>query len=234
MPQTSTGWFLKGSLAACTLPALVLMGAQIGFAALAREAGFSLWQTLLLTVAVWALPSQVVFVGMVSAGASMAAAALAVALSAVRFMPMMMSWTPLMRAGGASRLALLALSMFVAITAWVFAMAKLPDVPKEDRFAYFCGFALCLTGLNAAVVVVAYNALDVLPPMAAALLVFLMPIYFLMALWGAARSRADYVALGAGIALGPPMAVLVPQVDLLVAGLLAGTLAYAVHRFRRA
>ena len=38
--------------------------------------------------------------------------------------------------------------------------------------------------------------------MAAALLVFLMPIYFLLSLFGAAQSVTDYVALGAGLVLG--------------------------------
>lgn len=210
------------------------MGAQVGFAALARETGFSLTETLTLTLAVWALPSQVVFVGSVGAGASMAATAFAVTLSAVRFMPMLMAWTPVARGPTTPRWLLCALSCFIAITAWVFAMARLPHVPREHRMTYMAGFALTLAGLNALIVVVSYSAIGALPVMAAALLVFLMPIYFLLSLFGAARTRADHVALAAGLVLGPVFTVLAPEVDLLLAGVIGGTMAYLVGRTRRA
>ncbi|MEM6761605.1 MAG: AzlC family ABC transporter permease [Pseudomonadota bacterium] len=216
-----------------SLPALVLMGAQVGFAALAREAGFTLLETLALTVLVWALPSQVVFVGLVSSGASMAAVALAVGLSAVRFMPMMMAWTPVVRGPRTPQWVLLLASWFTAITSWVFAMSRLPGLEREARLPFFLGFAMMLTALNGAIVVVAYNAIGAMPDLVAAALVFLMPMYFLMALWGAARSRTDYAAFLAGLVLGPAFAILTPAADLLMAGLVGGTLAYVIGRMRR-
>ncbi|MEM7693464.1 MAG: AzlC family ABC transporter permease [Pseudomonadota bacterium] len=228
------GVLLKGALAAFSLPALVLMGAMVGFAALARDTGFSLGQTLALTLAVWALPSQVVFVGSVAGGATMAATALAVTLSAVRFMPMIMSWTPVVRGPKTSRVTLLALSCFIAITAWVFAMAKLPALPRADRVRYMAGFAITLALMNASIVAVAFVAIDAIPPVAAALLIFLMPIYFLMSLWGAARAPSERVAMVAGLCLGPMAALLVPGADLLVAGLVGGTIAYLIGRRGRA
>lgn len=232
-PVSKGRWAARGALAAMSLPAIVLMGAQVGFAALAREAGFNLFETLTLTVAVWALPSQVVFVGLVSSGASLPAVVLAVALSAVRFMPMLMSWTPVVRTPTTPRWLLLLVAWFTAITAWVFAMSRLPGLDREARLPYFVGFALMLTALNAGIVAVAYHAIGAMPELVAAALVFLMPMYFLMALWGAARSRADYVAFSAGLVLGPAFAFLTPAADLLLAGILGGTIAYVAGRMRR-
>ncbi|MEM8664537.1 MAG: AzlC family ABC transporter permease, partial [Pseudomonadota bacterium] len=231
--RSKTAWFFEGVRNACALPALVLMAAQVGFAALAREAGFTLEETLFLTLAVWALPSQVVFVGLVGTGASAAAVALAVTLTAVRFMPMLMAWVPVVRAPQTPRWQLFLASWFMAITAWVFTMARLPQIDRPSRLPFFLGFALTLTVSNTAIVAVAYSALPTMPALVAAGLVFLTPIYFLMALWGAARGPADRLAMGAGLTLGPLFAYLTPGADLLLAGLIGGTAAYVLGRLLR-
>ncbi|MBJ3774072.1 AzlC family ABC transporter permease [Acuticoccus mangrovi] len=227
---SSLTWFLRGTTHLFSLPALVLMTAQVGFAALAREAGFDVWQSMFLNVAIWALPSQVVFVGFVGSGASLATIMLAVALSGVRFMPMVMSWSPVVRAPNTPRWQLYFLSWFVAITAWVFAMAKLPRLYRRARIPFFAGFAMGLTFSNMAVVGIAHTMLGEFPAVVAAALIFLTPNYFIMALWGSARASADKIALGTGLVLGPLCATVVPGADLLVAGLVGGTFAYIVQR----
>ncbi|XWN29563.1 MAG: AzlC family ABC transporter permease [Devosia sp.] len=231
--RSTAYWVGQGALNLFSLPALVLMAAQVGFAALAREAGFSLTQTVFMTFMVWALPSQVVFVGIVGSGASLFAVVLAVGLSAVRFMPMVMAWVPLVRTTTTRRWMLLGLSWFVAITAWVFAMAKLPDLPRPARAPFFAGFAVGLTLSNLVVVGLAYALIGTLPDVVAAALVFLTPIYFLMALWGAARMDADKMAMAAGLILGPLFAMVLEHAHLLVAGVVGGTFAYGVSRWRR-
>lgn len=223
-------YFLRGVAALASLPALVLVAAQIGFAALARDAGFTMWQAVYITIVVWALPSQVVFVGSLASGASLVGAMVAVALASVRFMPMVMSWMPLVRTPRVPRWSLLLLSWFVAVTAWVFAMTRLPDLPRHGRAAYFAGFAAGLTLASATAVGVAFALVGELPPVVGALLVFLTPVYFLTSLWGAARAHADRIALAAGLLLGPVFSVLVPGADLLLAGLVGGTLAYLAGR----
>ena len=231
--QMRRQWFWRGAINAFSLPVLVLMAAQVGFAALAREAGFSMLQTVLLTGGVWALPSQVVFVGIGVSGGSAAAVALAVALSAVRFMPMVMAWTPIVRGPDTPRWMLYLMSWFVAITAWVFAMARLPELERSARMPFFSGFAVTLSAVNALIVAAAYHLIGAMPDLLAAILVFLTPIYFLMALWRAAREAADIIALAAGLVLGPVFMVLTPAADLLLAGLVGGTFAYLVARRMR-
>jgi predicted branched-subunit amino acid permease len=190
-------------------------------------------ETVFLTVTVWALPSQVVFIGMVGSGGSLPAVALAVALSGMRFLPMVMAWTPVIRGPRTSRTALLFLSLFVAVTAWVFAMARLPDVPRPARAHYFAGFGMSLVASTAVVMALAYRLIGDLSGYPAAALVFLTPVYFLLALFGAARVPADRWALGAGLVLGPAFTVLVPEADILLAGLIGGTLVWSVRRARR-
>jgi predicted branched-subunit amino acid permease len=229
--RTVLGWIFYGASFLISVPALVLMSAQVGFTALAREAGFSFGQTVLMTAGVWALPSQVVFVGIAGSGASLATVMTAVALSAVRFTPMVASWVPVVRGPRTPSWLLLFLSWFVAITAWVFAMAKLPGLPREGRAPFFFGFAAGLTITNLAVVAVAYLLIADFPGWLSAMLVLLTPIYFLLALWGAAKVSADRFAMVAGLLLGPVFTIFAPDLDLLLAGLVGGTLAYAAARW---
>jgi len=225
-------WFLRGVRQLASVPALVLLAAMVGFTALARDAGYSLAETVFLTVTVWALPSQVVYIGMVGSGGSLPAIVLAVALSGMRFLPMVMAWTPVVRGPRTSRAALLVLSTFVAVTAWVFAMVRLPRVPRPARAPYFAGFGMGLVASTALVMALAYRLIGDLSGFPAAALVLLTPVYFLLALWGAARVPAERWALVAGLVLGPAFAILVPEADILLAGLVGGTIVWAVQRAR--
>ena len=233
-PRSGGQWFLRGLAKVGSIPALVLMTAQIGFAALAREAGFTLWQTVCMTGLVWALPGQVVFVGSVASGASMATVVLAVSLSAVRFMPMVMAWTPVVRAPGTPRTLLYFLSWFVAVTAWVFAMTRLPHLPREARAPFFAGFGMGLTVINMGVVAASYVMIADLAPWLAAALMMLTPVYFLLALWSAGRAFSERLAMVVGLVLGPLFHFVTPRFDLLLAGFLGGTLAYFAGRAQRA
>ena len=208
------------------------MAAHVGFTALARDAGLTLGQTLTLSVTVWALPSQVVFLGMLGS-ATLPAIMFAVTLSAIRLMPMVMAWIPLVRGPNTSRVTLVLLSSTVAITSWVFALGKLDTLPREARLPFYAGFVVALTTANLCVIALSYTTLGQVSPMAAAALVFLTPMYFILALSGAARRASDWAALGFGLALGPIFTWLVPQADILLAGVIGGTLAYVLARLRR-
>lgn len=233
-PTTPLGWFLSGLSHVVSLPVLVLVAAQVGFTTLAREAGFTLGEVVFITVAVWALPSQVLFIGLVGSGAGLATVVIAVALASVRFLPMTMAWTPVVRTASTPRWLLLVLSWFVAVTAWVFAMARLPELPRHARLPFFAGFAVTLTVSNAAAVALAYVTVGQFPAVLTAAFVFLTPIYFLYAMYGAARVPADRLAMGLGLVAGPVATIAVPGADILVAGLVAGTAAYLAGRFLRA
>ena len=224
--STRRYWIVRGAMGLGTLPALILMSAMVGFGGLAREAGLTLGQAVFATFGIWALPSMIVMVGSITAGLSVLPTALAVALASVRFTPMVMAIVPEMRAPGTRRATLYALAHFVAITAWVHALARFPDVPREHRTAFFGGFAVTLTSVSTLIVGVVHQLTASLPPLAAAMLVFLTPIYFLTSLWANARLASDRPALLCGLALGPLAHVLTPSVGLIAAGVVGGTIAF--------
>jgi len=233
-PQISSIiWFARGTAGIASVPALILMVTFIGFGVLCRESGLSLGQAVFMTAAIWALPSQVVLVSSVASGASLLATWIAVALSAVRFTPMVAAWVPMVRQPETPRWRLLVLSHFVAITAWVWSFLKLPALPRSARIPYFAGFAVTLSVCNISVTAASFLLAGALPVEAAAALFFLTPIYFLTALSAAARIAAERYALVIGLVLGPLLFWFDVGLDLLWAGLGGGTMAWLAGRLRR-
>jgi predicted branched-subunit amino acid permease len=231
--RSSVGWFARGVAGIASVPAFVLMAAFIGFGGLARESGLTIGEAMLITGGVWALPNQVILVGAISGGVSIATAALAVTLSAVRLMPMVVSLVPVLRGRDTKLVTLLFLSHFVAVTAWIIAMMRLPHLPRHARIPYFIGFATALTSANILVTAVSFATISAVPDMIAGALFFLTPVYFLVSIWGAARLFSDRVAMVFGLILGPVMTLLAPEFDLLWTGLIGGTLAYLAGRIMK-
>ncbi|MCX8569370.1 AzlC family ABC transporter permease [Hoeflea sp. 108] len=218
---------------AFSVPGLILASAFIGFAGLAKEAGLTLAQTVFMVGMVWALPAKVVLIGAILSGASLPAAAFAVALSSIRLAPMVVALVPEMRGPKTPRWVLYFLSHFVAVTSWVLAMERLRGVPRDMRTSYYAGLGSTLVLANMVVVAVVYVLADSMPPAVSAALFMLTPMYFLTSLWGSARERAGHVAMVLGIVLGPLLHVVVPGFDLLGAGLVGGGIAFAFHKLSR-
>ncbi len=227
-------WYRRGLARLFTVPAIILMGAFTGFSGLARDAGFTVWQTEFMVLTIWALPSKVVLIGAILAKSTLVGAFIAVSLSAVRLMPMTVALVPEMRSQDTRKFTLYALSHFIAVTAWVMSMETFKNVPKPYRTAYFAGIASALMSSNMCVVYIMFKVADGLPPVASAALIFVTPLYFLCSLWGSARERAGHYAMVAGLALTPVFHTLIPQADILATGLVGGILAYALGRRKRA
>ena len=125
---------------------------------------------------------------------------------------------------------LLVLSHFVAITAYVFTMERIRDVPRAHRVAFFAGFGMTVTSANIVLVAVIYSTVASLPAMIAGALFFLTPVYFLTSIWASTRDRAGHIAMVVGLALGPLFHQIAPEFDILFAGIVGGVLAFAVDR----
>ncbi|RFC67252.1 MULTISPECIES: AzlC family ABC transporter permease [Mesorhizobium] len=226
-------WYLRGVRATFSIPGLILSSAFVGFAGLAKAAGLTLWQSVFMVGVVWALPAKVVLIGAILSGASLPAAAFAVALSSIRLMPMVVALVPEMRTERTPRWVLYALSHFVAITSWVLAMEQLSSVPREMRTTFYAGLGGTLVLANMVLVGVIYVLADSFPPMVMAGLLLLTPIYFLTSLWGSAREGAAHVAMGLGIVGGPLVHFVAPSFDLLITGFVCGSLAFLWHKAGR-
>jgi predicted branched-subunit amino acid permease len=222
-------WFFIGASKAASIPGLILCTAHIGFADLAQQAGFSMPQAVFMVMIVWALPGLVVLVGAVMSGAGLLAVAFAVALSSVRLTPMVVALVPELRGPRTRRLTLYLLAHFVAVTSWVIALETVRDVPRDLRTSYYFGLGSILVLINMVAVAIVYAVAASLPPVVAAGLFLLTPMYFVTSLWGSAREQAGHIAMVLGLVLGPMLHLLVPGFDLLGAGLIGGGIAYAIH-----
>jgi predicted branched-subunit amino acid permease len=225
----------RGIRDAAGLPALMLMASLIGVGGLARDVGYPMGAGVLSTILIWAAPGQMVMFGAIAAGAALPAVAVAVSLSSIRFLPMCVALLPLLRRPGTPTWLLMLIAHYVAITAWVHSMRVLPDMPIDERIPYFLGFAN--TVLIAATIATGagYYLIGQLPTAFAAGLLLTSPLFFLVNMVASARQLIDWLALGLGFGLAPIAIRFVPAgLDLLVQGLVGGTLAYLVHRLLRA
>lgn len=227
-------WLFKGMREAICLPTFLLMCAFVGFAGLARENGITMLQALVMTSTIWALPACVVLITAISNGATLIAAFIAVTLSSARMMPMAIALIPEMRTEKTRTWVLLLLSHFIAITAWVIALRRFKDVPKQYRTYYFGGLGGTITGINQFVVLAVYLSANSFPPKVLGVLFFLTPVYFLTSLWGSARETTGKIAMVVGLMLGPFFYLNFPGLDLLATGFIGGTIAYIIGRFWRA
>src|SRR5262245_27757794 len=94
-PHSQAAVFVRALAIVLSVPAAVLFATALGFGALARDGGFSIAQGLFMGASMFALPNQVVLVDQLARNETLAAAALAVALTAVRLLPMTVTLVPL-------------------------------------------------------------------------------------------------------------------------------------------
>jgi predicted branched-subunit amino acid permease len=225
--------FLRGLSLVVSVPSTLLFAAGIGFGALARDGGLSIAHTAFITGGMFALPNQVVLVDQLARNETLLAAAFAVALAALRLLPMAVTIVPLLK-GGRPRPMLEAVAVhFIAVTPWVEGQRRLPSVPPELRLAVYLGLGLAFWAAMIAGTMAGYTLSGSVPTAVSATLLFLTPIYFLLSLLATARVRMDRLAVGLGCALAPMLYLLVPGFDLLATGLIGGTLAFLL-RGRRA
>ena len=90
------GWRL-GVQDAFGVRAAVVGAGFIGYGALAEEYGLSIAHSLFATIAIWALPGQLILIEMNAIGAAAIAIVLASTLSGARFLPMNLALLPLIR-----------------------------------------------------------------------------------------------------------------------------------------
>jgi predicted branched-subunit amino acid permease len=105
-------------------------------------------------------------------------------------------------------------------------------VPRDLRTSYYFGLGSILILVNMIVVAIVFAVAAALPPVVAAGLFLLTPMYFLTSLWGSAREQAAHIAMVLGLVLGPLLHLFAPVFDLLGAGLIGGGIAYAVHLWK--
>ncbi len=222
--------YIKGLSQVISIEFLVLSVSFLGFGAFIRDSQFDIFHGMFLTGVIWALPGQVVLVNLVQEGAVWLTIAVAVSLTAIRFLPMMVSMLPLVNNPGTPRWLLYLLSYFVSISVWVLAHRHLHNIEKSERLPWLMGVGTIFWAAMLGVIVIGYHLAGFLPPLLSISLVFLTPTFFYISLFATARIVMDYLALAAGTILGPALYFIIPQFDFLLAGVIGGTVAYYLGR----
>jgi len=214
--------------------AYVVIGTYVGIGALTHDFGFGLGWALASTALVWAGPAQVILVSALGAGAAPVETALAVGVSSARLLPMVISLLPLIRRPKTPYRALILPAHLTSVTVWIEALRLLPQVPREARIPFANGVGLGFMGAAQAGTLIGYYLATSLPPLLTAGLLFLTPISFLISTTRNCRLMSDWLALAFGLVLGPLLAAWQMGLDLLWTGIVAGSLAYGIHRLREA
>lgn len=229
-PLRAFAWGM--SAVGTTVLALVLFATYLGIGALAHDTNFSLGWVLASTLLIWAGPAQIILISTLGSGATVVQAAVAVTLSAIRLFPMVVSVLPMLRTPRTKRRHLLLVTHFIAVTLWVECYRLLPRVPRERRVAFVHGLGCALVINCMIATTIGYQLAANLPPLFAAAILMLTPLAFLLSTARNCRDISDVLALALGLALYPAIAMLQTGVDVLISGLSAGSIAYAVHWWR--
>ncbi|MHA1108318.1 MAG: AzlC family ABC transporter permease [Alphaproteobacteria bacterium] len=215
------------------MPALGLSAGFIGFGAMAREADLGVWVAMFSTISVWAGPAQVMMVEMYAAGASLAVILTGVAVVNMRFLPMSASLMPVLAEGQSRRWPLYLAAYYLAIMSWAYSMRRCPHMPHDQRLPYFVGFALTVMMVATPATGVGYVLAGHVPPEVTLGLIALPPIYLMLVFVDGVRDTIGRIALIVGAVIGPAFHLLDPNWGLMLTGLVAGTLAYAIDRRQR-
>lgn len=216
------------------LPAWIVGFSYLGVGSLARDAGHPIGAAMLSTALIYASPAQLILYTALASGGAALTAALAVAFSAIRLMPMTIAIMPYLRRPGQSLVEQMLLAHPVAATVWIENMRHLPGMEPNARVAFFAGYSVACVSLSTVMTGIGFVLVGALPLPLAAGLLCIAPIYFTIAMVAGARQIGEWLAIGFGLGLAPLATLTVgPDFDLIVAGLLGGTLAYAADRFVR-
>ena len=111
-------------------------------------------------------------------------------------------------------------------------MRLLPQQPRGERVAFYNGLGLGL--MSGAVIggAIGFYLAARLPVLLAATLLFFTPMALLMSTASNARALLDRLAFAAGLVVGPIVAWFNFGLDLMWTGLIAGSLAYLINRWR--
>jgi len=107
------------------------------------------------------------------------------------------------------------------------------DGLRNGVLAWIVGVIVTIVAAIAGSIVGFYVAGQV-PVLFAAAMLFLTPLSMLMSIARNSRMLIDRLALVLGLIVGPVLAASKVGLDLMWTGIIAGTIAYAVHRLREA
>jgi predicted branched-subunit amino acid permease len=226
--------FLGGMRDYLGVSTITMAAAFVGFGATAEAGGLTIWQGLFATAGIVLVPAQLVTLELYAAGAGLLNLLLAVAFVSARLLPMTVALMPVLREGRSERLRFYLGAFPLATIAWSYGMARGRDLEPAHRFAYYLGVALFNYTTVIGGTALGYLLADGTPQAVKLGLVFLVPVFFLLTFTAEAKGRSAIWSLAFGALLGPPLYLLTPAWSILGAGLIGGSLAFALGRSKGA
>jgi len=220
----------KAVLDALSLPAFILLFTMMGFGSLARGAGFGADMAAVATLFIWGLPGQLAMVELTSTGQGLVTIVFACSLANARFLPMVVSFVPALSRGRSNLFGMSLDAQLLSINSWAVCLREFPVIDSQFRHRYYVTFASCI--LLAAVMgtLLGYHGAVLLPAAVVLGLIFVSPLFFALVL-SAVPDRAQRLSMLLGCATIPLASFLLPSVDLLLTGLVGGSVGFALGKF---
>lgn len=212
-------------------PAPVLAAGMLGFGAMSHGAGFDSLFAVLISFFVFALPGQVVFVEMVTLGASASAIAFAVAITSTRFLTMTLTLFAQVPKQLNEPPRLLTVHL-LAMSAWTYCMLEFPKMKPELRHGYFIGIGMICWLIAVPATYIGFWLSDTVPVWAIYAMLFVNPLFFLMSFTEVAV-RVNQIAICVGGLSGLVIFQIYPENALLICGGIFGSCVYLIDLFRR-
>jgi predicted branched-subunit amino acid permease len=153
----------------------------------------------------------------------------ACSLANARFLPMVVSFVPALSRGRSNLFGMSLDAQLLSINSWAMCLREFPGIDNEFRHRYYVSFASCI--LLAAVIgtLLGYHGAVWLPAAVVLGLIFVSPLFFALVL-SAVPGRAQRLSMVLGCATIPLAHLLWPSVDLLITGLVGGSLGFTAGK----
>jgi predicted branched-subunit amino acid permease len=220
----------KALLDALSLPAFILFFTMMGFGSLARGAGFEAEMAALASLLIWGLPGQLAMVELTRTGQGLIAIVFACSLANARFMPMVVAFIPTLARGQVSLARMLLDAQLLSINSWAMCMREFPRVESAYRHRYYVIFASSILSAAVAGTLLGYHGAVLLPASMVLGLIFVSPLFFALVL-SAVPGRAERISMLLGCATIPVAHYFWPAVDLLITGVIGGSLGFALGKW---
>ena len=220
----------KAILDALSLPAFILLFTMMGFGSLARGAGFDAEMAALASLLIWGLPGQLAMVELTSTGQGTIAIVFACSLANARFLPMVVSFVPAMSRGRSNLPGMLLDAQLLSINSWAVCLREFPHIDVEYRHRYYVTFASSILTAAVAGTLLGYYGAVLLPAVLVLGLIFVSPLFFALVL-AAVPGSVERLSMILGCATISIAHYLFPAVDLLIAGVVGGSLGFVAGKF---
>ena len=228
----------RGAIAALSTPSVAIFFSMMGFAAIAREAGFDSVQTIVTSILVYGMPGQVAMASLYMSGASVFVITTAVALANMRMLLMTASGMEMIglndRGADQEKTAFwkkLLLMQILAITSWVYLGQVQANYSKKQLLWYFIGLASVIYIAGMAGTVAGYFIGDFVNDDILRLILVLTPMYILLMVINARQIQNRYAGVFGGI-IGPLAFPFIGEWGIVLGGVIGGTMVVMIRKRR--